>query len=175
MATMPSEILAQFFIDRGIAVDPTVVDDLEDWPIVWGPPSPDNDRSIALVNYGADLQGRNYPTAERTQKPRVQIRIRSVGDDIGYYKGMEIEDLLNQTGISPEHGGIGNPVVTVNNGTTIEVFAIYSLKLITPTSFVSREEDNPLRANHTINVRMSYRKESSAAVTTTTTTTTTTP
>lgn len=92
----PARIIAELIIAGGYGTDPERTVN-GDWPIYTGN-APDRPDSLIKVTLTAGMDdGYTNPNSERQEKPGVQILIRSVTEEEGYYKAQQIAIFLDQT------------------------------------------------------------------------------
>lgn len=91
----PARIIAELLIGSSHGTDPERTPS-ELWPIYTGnaPDRPDNLIKVTLTA-GMD-DGYTNPNSERQEKPGIQILVRSVNEEKGYYKAQTIAIFLDE-------------------------------------------------------------------------------
>lgn len=92
----PARIIAELLISGGHGTDPERSPSGA-WPIYTGN-APDRPDELIKVTLTAGMDdGYTNPNSERQEKPGIQILIRSVTEEEGYYKAQQIAIFLDQT------------------------------------------------------------------------------
>lgn len=146
MLASPAELIATFLIQVGQAASPSTPNPV--WPVFIGhePASPDN--CITVYNIGHLYEGKGQHTGRRKTKPHVQVRVRGTNEQVGYQKGIAIQEEFDFL-----RGN--NPM-----GFTLhsESLTLIGTNIYLPLLPIKREEEDKRRA-FVMSVRISIREE----------------